>query len=107
MADNGWLVVVRNLSQARAVWKRMAQIFSREGAAPQVSGFFFKDVVQAVLLLGSENWVVTPRMGKTLGGFQSQVARQLMGRLSRRKPDGKWTYTSAETAREKAGFLTM
>ena len=29
---------------------------------------FFKAVVQAVLLFGSETWVVTPRMGKALGG---------------------------------------
>ena len=30
-----------------------------------------------------------------------------MGRLPRRKVDGKWTSTSAATAREYAGFLKM
>ena len=30
----------------------------------------FKSVVQAVLLFGAETWVVTPRMGKALGGFR-------------------------------------
>ena len=44
----------------RAVWKRITQKLSREGAAPQMSGFFSKAVVQAVLLFGSETWVVTP-----------------------------------------------
>ena len=41
VADNDWPVVVRNLSRARAVWKRMTRILSREGAEPRVSGFFF------------------------------------------------------------------
>ena len=68
---------------------------------------YFKDVVQAVLLFGSETWVVTSRMGRSLGGFQDQVARRLTGRLPRRKPDRKWNYTSLETAMEEAGFYTI
>ena len=60
----------RNLSRARAVWKRMTRILSREGAEPRVSGFLFKAMVQAVLVFGSETWVVTPCMGRVLGGFQ-------------------------------------
>ena len=37
-----------------------------EGASPRVSGMFFKAVVQAVLLFGSEKWVMTPHMGQAL-----------------------------------------
>ena len=58
-ADNDWPEVVRNwtavvmnLSGARAVWKRMPIILSREGAEPWVSGIFFKAMVQEVLLFG-------------------------------------------------------
>ena len=68
---------------------------------------FFKAVVLAVLLFGSGTWVVTPRMGKDLGGFQAQVERRLTVRLLWRTPYGKWTYTSVVTAREQVGFLTM
>ena len=46
----------------------MLLILSSEGAAPWVSGFFFKALVQVVLLFGEETWFVTPRMGKSLGG---------------------------------------
>ena len=46
-----------------------------------MSGLFFKDVVQAVLLFGVETWVITPRMVKALGGFQTQVVRRLTVRL--------------------------
>ena len=58
--DNNWLAVFRNLSWARAVWKRMTIILSREGKEPQMSIFSFKSVVQVVLLFGSETWVITP-----------------------------------------------
>ena len=37
-------------------------------------GIFFKVVVQAVLLFGVETWVMTPHMGRYLGGFQHRVA---------------------------------
>ena len=56
-------------------------------------------MVQAVLLFCSDKWVVNPRMGRVMGGFQYQGVRRLTGQLPRRKPDRKWTYTSAATAR--------
>ena len=68
-ADDDCPELAENLYRARKVWKRMSRILSRDGAVPRVSGFFFKDVVQAVLLLGLETWVVTPNTGKSLGGF--------------------------------------
>ena len=79
--DDNWPAVVRNLDPAKKVWSRMSRILSREGVTPWVYGFFFKAVIQAVLLFGAETWVVTPCMGKALGGFQTQVARQLSGKL--------------------------
>ena len=58
------------MSRARAVWKRIKRILSREGEEPQASGPLFKAVVQAVILFGAETWVVTLCMGRDLGGFQ-------------------------------------
>ena len=60
--------MVKNLSRARKVWSRMLCIFRREGGAMWVSGLFFKAMVQAVPLFRAEAWVITPRMGKSLGG---------------------------------------
>ena len=60
--------MVSNFSWGRGVWKRMMIILSREGAEPRVYGLFFKAAVQAVLLFGSETWVVTPPHGKGPGG---------------------------------------
>ena len=106
-ADNDWPTVFSNLSQARAVWKRMTIIIIREGAEPRVSVFFFQSVVQAVFLFGSEAWVVAPHMGRALVGFQDQVAQRLTGRIPRRKTEKKWEYTYVVTAREEAEFHVM
>ena len=76
-AENDWPAVVKKLSRARKVWSRMSRILSRKGSALRVPGLFFNSVVKAVLLFGVETYVVTPRSGKALGGFQTQVARRL------------------------------
>ena len=57
----------------------------RKGAAPQVSGFLFKAMVQSVILFSAETWVVTPCMERFLGGFQYQVVQQLTRRIPRRQ----------------------
>ena len=93
-AEYNWSEVVRNMFWMRAVWKRMTRILSREGEETRASGFFFIAVAQAVLIVGSETWVITPRMGRALEVFQDEVEKRLTGRLLRRKPDEKWTYTS-------------
>ena len=69
-----------------------------EGGAAGVR-LLFKTVVHRALIFRSETWVFTHRMGKALGGFQTQVVRRLMGQLLWRKPYEKWTYTLAETAK--------
>ena len=103
-ADDYQPAVVQNLAKARTVWRKISIILSREEASPRVSGFFFKAIVQSVLLFGADTWVVTPYVVLVLGGFQYQVARRLTGRLPRRRMDGKWDYTLEEEARSEAGF---
>ena len=68
----------------------MSQVLGREGADPKVSGNFYIVVNQAVLLFGSETWVLTPRMEKALDILQSRVARKTTERQLRRKKDGIW-----------------
>ena len=44
-ADDDCIALLKYLSRARVAWRRMTRILRREGAAPRVSGFFFKSVV--------------------------------------------------------------
>ena len=62
--------MVRNLSQAKTVWRRMSHILSREGVKPRVKGLFFKAVIQAVLLFIVETWVVNPAWERPWGGLR-------------------------------------
>ena len=45
-----------------------------------MSGMFFKAVVQAVLILWAETWVMNPHIGRYLKGFQHRVAERVKGR---------------------------
>ena len=52
--DDDWPAVVGNLVKARKSCGRLSRILSREGADNRVLGNFFKAVVLAVLLFGTE-----------------------------------------------------
>ena len=54
VVDNEWMEVVRNIVKALVVRHRMSRILSSEGARLRVSIFFFKSVIQLVLLFGAE-----------------------------------------------------
>ena len=82
--EKDWTEVLGNLWEARENRYWMTSILGRDYAIPRVLGMFFKAVVQAVLLFGSETWVTTPRMGRDLGGFQQRVARRINGRQPKR-----------------------
>ena len=52
--DDNWPAVAGNLQKAQRSWGRLQRILRREGATPRISGYFFKAVVQQVLLFGAE-----------------------------------------------------
>ena len=64
-----WPAVVDNMWNAQKKWTRMSRILVQEGTDARMSGKIFKVVMQEVLLFGSETWVETPHMGRTMGGF--------------------------------------
>ena len=74
-----WSAVAGNLQKSRKSWLRMLRILSRYGADLKVSGHLFKAAVQAVLIFGSDTWVLTPRMERALGIFQHSFARRITG----------------------------
>ena len=96
----------RNLRRARQKWAQISTLLVREGATPRVSGYFYKAVVQSVLLYGSETWVWTQSMLLTLRGFHHKVARRLTGRSAYRY-NGGWVYPPIGEALEAAGLLTI
>ena len=66
--------MVGNLGKARKSWGRLSRILRQEGADPKVSRKFYKAVVQVVLLLGKEVWVLTLSMERALDSFHHRAA---------------------------------
>ena len=58
--DDNCLAVSDNLRKATKIWVRMTRFLIRERADPKVLGLFFKAVVQAVFLSGTDTWFLTP-----------------------------------------------
>ena len=67
-------------------------------------GIFYVAVVQAVLLFGSETWIMTPLLKNSLKGFHHRAARQMMGMVLKCKRDGIWVYPSIGKALEIVGL---
>ena len=75
--------MVRNLRKVRRSWGWLYRVLRREGTDPKMSRAFYISVTQAVLLFGSDTWVLTERMEKALDSFHSRVARKILGRQPR------------------------
>ena len=68
---------------------------------------FFKELVHAVRLIGSDTWVVNPRIGRMLGGFHHRVACRLIGKQPQRIPDGIWEQTPLGEGNNEAGLKDL
>uniref|UniRef100_A0A7S0FHZ4 Uncharacterized protein n=1 Tax=Minutocellus polymorphus TaxID=265543 RepID=A0A7S0FHZ4_9STRA len=91
----------------RKKWGRVSRMLGLEGADAKVSGMFYVDVVQQILLYGSETWTVSPRVLSALESLHHRVARRLAGKMPRRLPDGSWECPSLEKALEEAGLFPI
>ena len=71
----------------------MVNILGGEGAYRRTAGRFYLAVIKAVILFGSETWVVTPWLEKALACFHQQTVRQMTGMGPIRQLDRTWVYT--------------
>ena len=61
----------------------------REGADLWTFSNFYKVVFKANLLFGSETWMVTPRIGRTLGGFHHRMAHFMAVMQPKKNMEGR------------------
>ena len=66
--DDDFLAVLHNIHSMRQVWGRIRKLLSWEGADPISSEKFYLAVLQAVILFGSEIWVLLAVMLNKLEG---------------------------------------
>ena len=87
-SDNDWPAVLRNVGKACRVWSRLGKLLRREGEEPRVSVMFYRAVVQAVLILEAETWVLLEAMSRKLEGLHVGFLRQITGQRAVRWKDG-------------------
>ncbi len=86
----------------------MGQVLRGEHTPPRVTAKFYKAVVQAVLLYGSETWVLSPTALARLEGFHIRAAYRMACRHKpRRGPGNVWIYPKSEDVLEECGLCTV
>ena len=70
-------------------------------------GHFYKAIVQAVLLYGSESWTLLESMLNRIKSFHSRVARYICGKHIRQLPDETWEYPATEEVLRDAGLFPV
>ena len=70
-------VIRQQLRKARSVWARVGQVLRGENVGPRIATKFYKAVVQAVLLYGSETWNLTKLALAQLEGFHVRAAYKM------------------------------
>ena len=91
-SDDVCLEVVGNLMKLRKRWAWMSIILGQEVEDPRTPSKFYKTVVQTTLLFGSETWVMSPRIGGTMGSYHYRVACRMAKMHLRRDITGRWFY---------------
>ena len=74
------------------MWQRISRVLRVENIPAPICAMFYKAVVMAVLLYGSESWNVPTAEMAALEGFHVAAARNLTGMRPRQLPNGTWHY---------------
>ena len=77
-----------NLQKARGVWARVSKILREENIPPRVGAMFYRGIIVAVLLYGSETWCLPEAEMKALEGFHVAAARILTGMRPKKQRNG-------------------
>ena len=103
--DDNIQAIRAQLRKARATWARVGQVLRSENASPRVAAKFYKAVVQAVLLYGSETWVLSTTALARLEGFHIRAAyRMAKVNRPRKGPGHQWIYPKLEDVLEECGL---
>jgi hypothetical protein len=72
--DNDAQAIRTQLQKARAIWAWVGKVLRGENTSPTVAAKFYLAVVQAVLLYGSERWVISLQAMARLEGLHIRAA---------------------------------
>ncbi len=100
--------IQQQLQKARGVWARVGQVLRGENTAPRIAAKFYKAVVQALLLYGSEMWNLTNSALARLEGFHICAAYKMARKhRPKRGANGVWVYPATADVLEECGMATI
>ncbi len=106
--DDDIQAIRAQLRKARATWAGVGQVLRSKNASPRMAAKFYTAVVQAVLLYGSEMWVLSTTALARLEGFHIRAAyRMVKQHKPRRGPGYQWIYPKSEDVLEEQGLCTI
>jgi hypothetical protein len=106
--DNDIQAIRAQLQTAQATWACVGQVLWSENASPRGMAKFYKAVVQAMLLYGSETWVLSPTALARLEGFHIRAVYRMAKRNRlHRGPGHQWIYPKLEDVLEECGLHTI
>jgi hypothetical protein len=107
--DNDDTQVIRaQLRKARATWAWVGKVLRGENTSPTVAAKFYLAVVQAILLYGSETWVISPQAMAQLEGFHIRAMWSMAQRHKPRQgPQKEWVYPKSEDVLQECGMKTI
>ena len=76
----------------------------KTGLPIKAQKMIYKELVQAVILYGSERWVVTDAMMTVLEGFHHRISGRIERMTSGRDDDGEWEWHLVNMALEVTGI---
>ena len=98
---------VRNIQRARQKWGDLSKLLRQEGASSELSARLYIVVVSAVLLYGSETWVVTKCIEDLLTSLHNRCARTIGKTFIRKTGDDEWVYRSVTETSRKANLQPL
>jgi len=107
--DDDIQAIHAQLRKARGTWAHVGQVLRAENVPPRIAVEFYKAVVQAVLLYGSEMWVLSTAALASLEGFHIRAAYRMAAvrHKPRRGPGNRWVYPKSKDVLEECGMCTL
>jgi hypothetical protein len=105
--DDDIQAIPAQLRKTRATWARVGQVLRNENVSPHVVTTFYKAIVQAILLYGSETWVLSWTALARLEGFHIHAAYQMAKMHEPKQGPGRtWVYPRSVDVLQECGLKT-
>jgi hypothetical protein len=96
------------MRKARATWTRNEQVLHSKNVLPFVAARFYQAIIQAILLYGSESWVISRTAMVRLERFHTRAAYRIAKKNKPKSgPNREWMYLRSEDVLKECGMKMM